>query len=152
MIAYQAISGGVAEILVELGRALQVGEHDCDTADSDVVAGTQKLLGAQAPERRHSNDTFAGERVHGPVAILDDKKERSISVVTNDELILAARRQNNIAAARRYFRDHAVRTDGDVGLGARFHGAETMRAGRQRQRKAACANRQRPRLESGHAA
>src|SRR5437762_11069647 len=90
MIAYQAISGGVAEILVELGRALQVGEHDCDTADGNIVAGTQKLLGTQAAERRHSNDAFAGERVHGPVAILDDKKERPVGVVANDELILAA--------------------------------------------------------------
>ena len=40
MIAHETICGGIAELVVKLGRALQIGEHDGDTADFDIVAGT----------------------------------------------------------------------------------------------------------------
>ena len=40
MIAHETVGGGVAELIIELGRALQIGEHDGDAADLDFVART----------------------------------------------------------------------------------------------------------------
>ncbi len=42
MVAHQVIGGGIAEPVVKLGRALQVGEHDRDVADFRVVARAQQ--------------------------------------------------------------------------------------------------------------
>ena len=91
MVAHQTIGGGVAELIIELGRALQVGEHDGDAADLDIVARTQKLFGAQASKGWHCDNAFSGKRVAGPVAFLNGEEKRPVGVVVNNEFVLTAR-------------------------------------------------------------
>ena len=137
MIAHQAVGGGIAEIVVEFCRALQVGEHDRDAADFDVVAGTQQLLRAEPPERRHGDDPLAGQSVLRPVAVLDDEEQRPVGVVAHDKFVrMAVRRQRNIGAARGDLRNDAVGADIGIGFAAGLDGAKAVGAGRQCQRKA----------------
>ena len=116
---------------------MQVGEHDRDAADFDVVAGTQQLLRAEPPERRHGDDPLAGQSVPGPVAVLDDEEQRPVGVVAHHELVrMAVRRKRNIGTARRDLRDDAVGADIGIGFAAGLDGAKAIGAGRQCQRKA----------------
>ena len=110
-------SGGIAEGVVELGRALQIGEHDRYAADLDVVAGPQQLLRTEPPERGHGDHALAGQGVARPVAILDNEEQRPVGVVADDDFVLVAGwPQRNIAAARGDLGDHPV--GADLGIGA----------------------------------
>jgi hypothetical protein len=60
---------------------LQIGEHDGDAADLDIVSGSQQLFGTEPPERRHGDHALAGQGVARPVAILDDEEQRPIGAV-----------------------------------------------------------------------
>ena len=93
MIAHETIGGGIAKLIVEFGRALQIGEHDGDAADFDIIAGTQKLFGTQASKCRHRDDAFSGKRIASPIALLDGEDTRQVGVVVNDEFVLVARRR-----------------------------------------------------------
>ena len=100
MVANEVVGGSVAERIVEFGRALEVGEHDGDPADLGVVAGTQQLLGAEPTESGHGDHALAGQRVAGPIAVLDDEDERPVALVADRELISAARSFKQNVASR----------------------------------------------------
>ena len=127
MVAHEVIGGGVAQRIVELGRALQIGEHDGNPADLGIVAGTEQLLRTEPTEGGHGNHALAGQRVLGPVAILDDERERSVALVADRELIPAARPlKQNVGAARYERRDDAVGADVAIGFGAGLDGPKTV--------------------------
>src|ERR1700676_1366706 len=129
MVAHEVIGGGVAQRIIELGRALQIGEHDGNPADLGTVAGTKQLLRTEPTEGGHGNHALADQRVLGPVAILDDERERSVALVADSQLIPATRPfEQNVGAARYERRDDAVSADVAIGFGARLDGPKTVRA------------------------
>ena len=137
MIAHQMVGGGVAQFLIHLGRALQIGEHDRDPADFDVVARPQELLGTEPAERRHGDDAFPGQGVSRPIAVLDDEEQRPVGVVVRDDLVLMPGfRQHDIGAAGGDFGDDPGVTDIGLRLAAGLDRAETIGAGSEREREA----------------
>jgi hypothetical protein len=130
------VSGGVAERIVEFGRAFEVGEHDGDPADLGIVAGTQQLLGGKPTESGHGNHAFARQRVLGPIAVLDDEHERLVALVANRKLVSGARFfKHDVAAARHECRYDSVGSDFAIGFVAGLDGAKAVWAERQRQLK-----------------
>ena len=97
MVAHKTISVGIAELFVELGRALEVGEHDGNTADLGIVPGAQELLWAEPSERRHGYHALTGQRVRGPGSVFDDKEQGAAGLVANEKLLPPARWPNNDA-------------------------------------------------------
>ena len=136
MVANEVVSGGVAERIVEFGRAFEIGEHDGDPADLGIVAGAQQLLGGEPTEGGHGDHALARQRVAGPIAVLDDEDERLVALVADRKLILAARfLEQNVAAARHERRDDSVGADVAIGFAASLDGAKPVRPRRQRQVK-----------------
>ena len=132
MVANEVVSGGVAERIVEFGRALEVGEHDGDPADLGIVARTQQLLRGEPTEGGHGDHPLAGQRVAGPIAVLDDEDERPVALVADRKLIPAVRSfKQNLAAARHERRDDAVGADVAINFAARLDGPKTVRPRRQ---------------------
>ncbi len=127
MVAHEVIGGGVAQRIIELGRALQIGEHDGNPADLGIVAGTKQLLRAEPTEGGHGNHALAGQRVLGPVAILDDERSgRSLSLrIASSSLPLAPLKQN-VGAARYERWDDAVGADVAIGFRAGLDGPKTV--------------------------
>ena len=134
MVANEVVGRGVAQRIVEFGRALQVGEHDGDPADLGIVARAQQLLGAEPTEGGHGDHAFAGQRVLGPIAALDDEDERLVALVANRKLTSAVRFfEQNLTAARHEGRDGAVRAYVAISFSASLDGAKTVRPRRQGQ-------------------
>ena len=100
MVAHQTERGGVAEFVVEAGRALQVGEQDRDAADLHFVARAQQLLGTQAAENGHRNYRLAGQRIVRPGAVLDHEEQRPARVVAHGEFLASALAENDVVARR----------------------------------------------------
>src|SRR5271169_2436402 len=127
MVAHEVIGVGIPQRIVELRRALQIGEHDGDPADLGIVAGTKQLLRTEPTEGGHGNHALAGQRVLGPVAILNDERARSVALVADRELIPAVRSfKQDVGAARYERRDDAVGADVAISFGARLDGPKTV--------------------------
>src|SRR5271157_4888306 len=136
MFAHEVVGCDVAQRVVEFGRALQVGEHDGDPADLRVVAWTKQLLGAEPTEGGHGDHPLAGQRVLGPVAVLDDEDARPVAFVADYELIPAIRPfKQNVTATRHERRDDPVAADFAVNFRARLDGPKTVWARSQREVK-----------------
>src|SRR5271165_4975437 len=129
MVAYEVVGRDVAQRVVEFGRALQVGEHDGDPGDLGVVARTKQLLWTEPTEGGHRDHPLPGQRVTGPIAILDDEHERPLAFVADRELLPGARPfQQNVAAARHERRYDAVGADFAINFRARLDGPKAVRA------------------------
>src|SRR4029077_17794222 len=101
MVPSEVVSGGVTELIVEFGRALEVCEHDGDPADLGIVARTQQLFGGEPTESGHGDHALAGQRVAGPIAVLDDEDERLVALVADHKLTSVVRLfEQNLTAAR----------------------------------------------------
>ena len=119
MVANEAVGGGVAERIVEFGRALQVSEHDGDPADLGIVAGTQQLLGGEPAEGRHGDHAFARSARPWPSCGSRRRNERPVGLVADRQFIVAARFFKQMSlAARHDRRDDTVGADIAVGFAA----------------------------------
>jgi len=81
VLAHQVIGVGVADPLVQRRRPLQVGEHQRDLGDGNLVARMQHRVGEQVAEGLQGGDLVGGQRIGDPGARFDDQGAPALAVV-----------------------------------------------------------------------
>ena len=86
MIAHQMIGGGIADALVERGRALEIGEHQGHLGDGDLIPRPQHIAAEEIAEGLERRQPVGGEAVAQPAAVLDDGDPRPVAAVDQRDL------------------------------------------------------------------
>ncbi len=81
VIAHQVIGAGIADRLIERGRALEVAEQQGDAADRDLIARAQHVVGEEVAEGLQRRHAIGGQGVRDPASILDDRDQRPLRAV-----------------------------------------------------------------------
>jgi len=119
MVAHEVIGGGVAQRIVELGRALRSVNMMAIQPISALSPGRSNCSGQSRRKAGMASRARRSARL-GPNCDLDDERERSVALVADRELISAARPSSECRSARHERRDDAVGADVAIGFGARL--------------------------------
>ena len=137
MVAHQMIGGGIADALVERGRALEIGEHQGHLGDGDLIARPQHIAAEEIAEGLERRQPVGGEAIAQPAAILDDGDPRPVAAVDQRDL---ARRGEGARRHRIGGHDQLGKAAARILDGAfrsRLQGAQPIGTRRQGRRDAA---------------
>ena len=131
MLAHHVEGGGIADPLVERGRAAQVGEEQRHLPDRRLVAGPQRRLGEQVAEGLQRDDLGRSQRLAGPGAVLDQRRQLEARLVHEADLARGLRRQRLDTDRGRAQAGEGAAGMLDVGRRARMQRAQAVAARRQ---------------------